>query len=289
MDAKLQKAKADLTSLDTASDTKLASFLDDVLTIENAIVGLYQSINEAEQNSLNRSIALQQQRVDNARFIAERGNAEYLALEQKRLDELQRQQSAAAEKQIAIANAVAVAQALVAIIKSIAQAPPGLGFILAAQTIALIAAGYKFASSLQPVSASFYEGTPYVERGKNKAGRDTVPARVNIGEAIIPTDTNAKYKDSVMAIYNKTIPANVLNDFVNSYPHNRVPTTDFARLGTATDYKMSEVTETNKKLDKVYEVLSSILDVNLNSEPVNTRLDVDGFTQQYVRVLRKKH
>lgn len=294
LSAKIEEKKAELIGLGTTpiDDSKLIKFLTDISTIEDAIVNLYTSINETEQNSLNRTIALQQQRVENARFIAERGNAEFLALEQKRLDELQRRQAAAAERQIAIANAVAAAQALVAVISAVAkgieEGTPILSIANVATIIGLIAAGYKFVSSLEPISPSFYEGTPFVQQGKYRSGKDTIPARVNIGEAIIPTETNRQYKDSVLAIYNKTIPANVLNEFVANYPVSRVPATDFSRLGAATDFKTLEITETNKKLDLVYGVLTSILDVNLNTEPVKTNLDIDGFTQSYLRVLKRK-
>jgi|GEM_PF-4741601 len=265
---------------------KFDKIITDYEGLAGTILDFFSTVNDAEQNSLNRSIALQQQRVDNARFIAERGNAEYLALEQKRLDDLQRKQASAAQKQIAINNAVAVSEALVAIIKSIAEGGVAAP-VFVAEAIALIAAGYKFVSSLQPVSTSFYEGTPYVQQGNHKSGRDTIPARVNIGEAIIPTDTNAQYSEAVRAIYHKTVPASVLNEFVARYPNQRIPSTDYARLGIATDFKMSEANETNKKLDKVYNVLEMIY-ASSDTEPVKVGLDANGFTVAWMKNVRRE-
>jgi len=280
----VQQAKEE----ETVQGAKTAKFLDNYEMMFEAAANFYSAIAEMEQRNLDRSIALQNTRVDNARYIAERGNAEYLAIEEKRLDDLTRKQQAAAEKQIAIANAIAASQALVAVIKSIAE-----GGVFAPATFAavigLIAAGYKFVSALQPVQTSFYEGTPYVEQGRHKAGRDTIPARVNIGEAIIPTDTNSQYSEAVKAIYYKRIPANVLNEFVTSYSGNRLPTFDSGRLMAATEYKISDTVITNKKLDAVTEVLDSIDTTLMQFEQANIKMDETGFSVALMRKLRSEN
>lgn len=48
-------------------------------------------------------------------------------------------------------------------------------------------------SAQAPSTPSFFKGTPYLQRGNNKAGVDTIPVMANEGEAIIPTVENNKY------------------------------------------------------------------------------------------------
>jgi hypothetical protein len=83
-------------------DNQDTTFLQKFEMVANAyknlagtIVDFYAKVSQAQQNTLNREISFQQTRVENARIIAERGNAEYLELEQKRLDELERKRAAA--------------------------------------------------------------------------------------------------------------------------------------------------------------------------------------------------
>lgn len=286
--AQLEQAKVELAALDLTdtSTSKLENFLNQVLSIQQAITGLYTSIAQAEQQSVERSIALQQQRVNNARFIAERGNAEYLQMEQQRLDALQRKQEAAAQRQIAANNAIAVSEALVAIIKSIKEGGVAAP-VFVAEAIALIAAGYKFVSSLRPISTTFFEGTPFAQPGRYGYGKDSIPARINAGEAVIPTDTNKAYSEAVKAIYYKTVPPSILNEFVASYPARLIPVTDFARLGSATDFRAVEQADTNKRLDKVHDVLEMIYEATMG-EKINVKMDADGFALAISKAARRQ-
>ena len=78
-----------------------------------------------------------------------------------------------------------------------------------------------FAAARTASEQAFFDGTPYVTRKANEpVGRDTVKARLHEGEAVIPTATNAAYKDSVRAIYNKSVPAPALNAFVRNYKNH---------------------------------------------------------------------
>jgi len=70
----------------------------------------------------------------------------------------------------------------------------------------------------QQAEQAFFDGTLNVKRGKGeKKGRDTVKARLHEGEAVIPTSTNQEYSKSVEAIFNKKVPSNILNSFVEGY------------------------------------------------------------------------
>ena len=82
-------------------------------------------------------------------------------------------------------------------------------------TIASLIAG--LAQARAAAGNAFYHGVEYLERGQNKAGRDTIPAMLNEGERVITTDTNNKYWDVLSAVHNNRIPADVLNTFSKAY------------------------------------------------------------------------
>jgi hypothetical protein len=60
-----------------------------------------------------------------------------------------------------------------------------------------IAAGIVGAAQIAAIMATplpqYAEGTEFVQLGKNKKGKDTIPALLNEGEAVIKTDKNAEY------------------------------------------------------------------------------------------------
>jgi hypothetical protein len=101
--------------------------------------------------------------------------------------------------EIAIAKGQTIANALTKI------SAGGLsGFALIAEIATVVASVTSvfasIASSVNSANApelpqfeSYNTGTPYLERGGNPRGIDTIPIMANEGEAIIPTDKNAKY------------------------------------------------------------------------------------------------
>lgn len=109
------------------------------------------------------------------------------------IDKKARQDSAKAEKrgalfQIGIDTAAAV-------VKALGSAPPPFNFINAG----LVAAQAAIQAALvaaKPLPA-FYSGTESVPLGNNKKGRDTILARVNEGERIVPTAINNKIPSSI--------------------------------------------------------------------------------------------
>lgn len=145
---------------------------------------------------MERSIALQDKRVEAAQRIAERGNASYLKMEEEKQQELLLKQENAARRQIALNAIVQGSQILVAITSAIASAFQNgklAAPIIVAGSIATIigslAAGYALVKSLQQNQPSFAEGETYVggrrdarknishlHRNGEQPGRDTIPA-----------------------------------------------------------------------------------------------------------------
>jgi hypothetical protein len=267
--------------------------IDGIIAYANAIQGLlsqiasfWQQVNSVEAASLDRSIALQEKRVERARDIAEKGNAEYLEMEEKRLDELERKREENARRQMAINQALTLSQALVATVSAIAQAvstgSPLAAIAAVAAVVGAIAAGYAFVGSLQPVSANFYEGTEYVEGRGRPRGKDTVPARLTIGERVVTAQRNQEYWDSLHAIHNKLIPPDILNNFVNQYP-----TLNFNRLEEATTHKLSLGGEVKPELDRLNTTMEKVVGA-IAGIGINLSMDEDGFSASIASFLHKK-
>ena len=103
-----------------------------------------------------------------------------------------KRKQAIADKAQAIFNATI--QGAVATIRAFADGGIPLAIIvgaLAAAQIALIAS--------RPIPA-FAKGSKFVQRGLNPSGIDTIPAYLNEGEAVVPTDKNAKFSKAVSSI-----------------------------------------------------------------------------------------
>jgi hypothetical protein len=276
----LQGGAKDQQDADKARIDKILSFVNAVQSLAQAVVGFWQQVNQAEAAALDRSIALQNKRVSNAQELAEKGNAEFLEMEQKRLDELERRREANARKQLAINNALAASQAIVAAITAIAQAvqtgSPFAAIAAVAAVIGAIGAVYQFANSLNSQNPSFFEGTELVT-GPAPAGRDKVRANLHVGERVVRANDNTQYWDTLSAIHNHLIPPNVLNDFVNHYPNGGLPLVDFDRLGLATDgFIGGDSIEVLNKLDKVNNTMEGVIEA-VAAIGIRVNMDGDGF------------
>lgn len=270
---------------------KIIEYANALNNLLGSVVSFWNQVNATEQASLERSIALQNKRVDNAREIADKGNAEYLEMEQKRLDELERKREENARKQIAINNALTLSQATVAAVSAIAQAAssgnPLLAIAALASVIGAIGAAFSFVNSLQPQSTSFYEGVEEVSGDGRPRGKDTIPARLNIGERVVTTQKNKEYWDTLHAIHNGAIPSDVLNGFVKSYPSHSFPSVDFNKLAEATNNKMGsdytevarKLDETNNKLEQVVEAVAGIK-VGVNFDPDGLAVTLQSFVKR---------
>lgn len=124
---------------------------------------------------------------------------------QKRKKQILNEQ-AEAEKEAALFRATIDTAS--AVISAFADGGPilaALAAITGAAQIALIAA--------TPVP-QYAEGTEFVQLGKNKKGKDTIPALLNEGEAVIKTDENAKYPGLAKAWNQGKLDDYVLSNFM---------------------------------------------------------------------------
>lgn len=266
---------------------QLQQYIEQLQSLLGVVVDFWQQVNATEEAALNRSIALQQTRVDNARIIAEKGNAEYLEMEQKRLDTLQRKQEENARKQLIINQALTVSNAILAAVKATAEANDPITAIAAGIAIfGAIASIFAFANSLQTPVATFYQGVESVPLGNNPKGRDTIPARLHEGERVVTARENKEYWHTLTAIHNRTIPADVLNTFVNSYPSVKVPGIDYTRLAGATSqpavniYNKTNFEELQQEIAGVRQAVEDLT--------ISVKMDEEGFSAAITKSAKKK-
>lgn len=207
-----------------AKTDSLQSYATAVGKLAGSVVDFWKQANEAELQALDNSISIEEKRVDAAQRIADRGNAQYLKEETDKLNELNVARENAARKQLGIDAALQASQILVGITGAIAKiATPGIGVAETISEIAVIvgalATGYGLVRNLSANQPRLFKGTTFLERNGNPSGVDTIPAMLNEGEAVIPTDKNEEYHDTVKAVYHGSVPAEDINEFVKNYPN----------------------------------------------------------------------
>lgn len=213
------KVGFDDKSGDTAKERlkKLVNQVADVVQeFSGQVFDFLSSQNQAAIAQADAAISKQQELLNGLLANEQQVNVEQVRLEQERLDKLNKAREKAAENEARIAQAQIAINLALAVARAVAEG----GGLASAITVglALSAAVFGFLKAKQAASQAFYEGTMYAERAPHEpAGRDTINARLNEGEAVIPTDTTKKYNKSLEAIYYGKIPAADMNKMVGDY------------------------------------------------------------------------
>lgn len=164
------------------------AILDGWSTLVGEIASLGQQLTDALIAQTERQIEAQEKRVDKAREIADKGNAQILELEQERLDKLNKKRQDAARIAIAIAKTEAIAQASLAVAKAAAMTGPGAPLAIASTITALIA-GIAAAAVAISNSGGFEKGG-YTGDG----GRKEPAGTVHKGEFVFTQEKTRKYR-----------------------------------------------------------------------------------------------
>jgi hypothetical protein len=180
---------------------------DSVFSVLNAQVQAYIS-------GLDKAIDKSKSALDEIRANSEDFNARQLEIEKERLEKLEAERARAVEREKTLAQVQLAINAAIAISKAAAEGGAAAPITIALTLASLIAG---LAQARVAAGNAFFKGVEYLERGNNKAGRDTIPAMLNEGERVITTDTNNKYWDVLSAVHNNRIPADVLNTFSKAY------------------------------------------------------------------------
>jgi hypothetical protein len=204
---KLKDAEDKQKELLEQSANLIQGVSDNVFNVLNAQVQAYIA-------GLDKAIDKSKSALDEIRANSENYNAQQLEIEKERLEKLEAERARAVEREKTLGLIQVGINAAIAISKAAADTGPGAPFAIALTLASLIAG---LAQARVAAGNAFFHGVEYLERGQNKAGRDTIPAMLNEGERVITTDTNNKYWDVLSAVHKNRIPADVLNSFANAY------------------------------------------------------------------------
>jgi len=218
-DLKLQLEEAGKSigeGLEPPDPKKLIEQIGQVITgVSDSVFSVLNAQVQAYISGLDKAIDKSKSALDEIRSNSEDFNARQLEIEKERLEKLEAERARAVEREKTLAQVQIAINASIAISKALIEGGGFASAITVGLTIASLIAG--LAQARAAAGNAFYKGVEYLERGNNKAGRDTIPAMLNEGERVITTDTNNKYWDVLSAVHNNRIPADVLNTFSKAY------------------------------------------------------------------------
>jgi len=152
-------------------------------------LALINSVIDAQIKQTEVAISSQEKRVERAKEIAEKGNAELLQLEEERLDKLNRQRANFVRQQQALAFVELAFNSALAIAKSARDGGALAPFTIASTIIALTAGFIKARALAQSAGGGFAEGGFTGDGGKYE------PAGiVHKGEFVFTKEKTAKYR-----------------------------------------------------------------------------------------------
>lgn len=171
-----------------------------------AAVEAYGKISKAQQEALDKEISYREKRVEAARKLAERGNADLLKIEEQRLEEAQKKKDEIARRDATVNAALAASNALVAVTGALATAAKGgEGYTVAARVaialsaiLAALGTGYAFVKSLD-TSAAFADGVVDY-KGKGGPRDDQNLVRISNGESVITAEGTQRNRALLEAI-----------------------------------------------------------------------------------------
>lgn len=189
-------------------------FLEQLDVFNNAAKDALDTFLNSELAKTDFLVSETEKRLNQLLSVQEGGNAEQIALEQKRLNALteqrlkfQERQKAIDAAQILAANAVSAAESIKAITSAFGKSGgnPIVGIAASIALAATIAATIAALNSSFGQIPAFWEGAERVsdKLKPSRAGRDGYLTRVDGGERIVPTDLNKRIPSFVK---NKDLP-----------------------------------------------------------------------------------
>lgn len=206
---KIEELNAELNKeLEKQDKEKLQKGIDNVKTLVDVTLAGARQILDAEIKRTDSLISAQQRRVDEATRLAEKGNAQLLELEKKRLSDLNKEKEKFVRAQQALAVIELIANTAVTISKAAAEGGAGAAITVAAALAALIA-GLAAARGIAG-QAAFYSGGEFDGQGYTGDGNPREVSRA-VGrkpydyhkkEYIFNHQTTGKYLDHFRNIHN---------------------------------------------------------------------------------------
>lgn len=260
------------------SKEKTLKILDDIDQILSATIQATNQIISAKLRETDSLIGLQQQRVDEAKDIAETGNAELLELEQKRLDDLNKKKEQFVRAQQALAAIELIANTAIAISKAAAEGGAAAPITIATTLIALVA-GLAQARQLAS-QAAFYKGGLFEGQGYTGDGDPTgeslalgkKPYTYHKREFIFNHQTTDKNLDIFKRIHGGEIDLRDWEKKVALFDMMAFPSFNIPGniIMPQTPFDQTEMKEIKSLLGNIYTALS-------NQQPSQFTMDERGF------------
>lgn len=263
-----------------AEEARKQEILEYVSYTETIINATLKATNEninSKIKEVDKQTSLQQKRVDEARSIADKGNAELLELEQKRLDDLNKKREAFVRTQQQLATIELIANTAITVSKAAAEGGAFAGVTIAAALIAL-AAGLISARQIAS-QAAFYEGG-YTGDGNPRGESRAVgkkPYTYHNREFIFSHKHTDKYRDIFHDIHEGKI------DLREMHRKSQL----FEKMGRMQmqPYLIKNINNNDIRMDNVEKILSKIND-SINSK--DTVFSIDGFVAGTDRAKRRR-
>jgi hypothetical protein len=288
--AKKQQEKLSLLEKEAKKQRRLENiaYTEEII---NAAISATNQILSAKIKEIEGQTSLQQKRVDDARNIAEQGNAELLQEEQKRLDNLNKEKEKFVRQQQALATVELIANTAIAVSKAAAQGGGvAAGVTIAAALLALVA-GLASARAISS-QAAFYEGGLYEgytgsgnpKEVSNKVG--SKPYTYHKDEFIFNHKNTRKYKDIFQGVHEGKID---LHDW-----HKKVRAFDYYNMNKEirqhspiynTRVEVTELKDQMNMLIKIVKNQSSAINIDENGFSVH--LSNVKARQDYIRNMAK--
>lgn len=163
---------------------------DGIFQMAEATIQAGQTIVAALEAQTDQEIEVRERRVSKAKEIADRGNAEALQLEEKRLDQAQKQKEKYARQQMAL-NLLQQASALALAIAQAASTPFPANLAAIASVITAVGAGIATVTQMTSNTPAFKDGVVDFQ-GKGTATSDSNLVRISRGESVITAEATRK-------------------------------------------------------------------------------------------------
>jgi len=251
------------------------SYLAEIL---HAIIDATQKIIALKIKEVDAQISQQEKRVNAAKDIADRGNAELLQLEQDRLDALTKKREKYVRDQQGLAAIELVANTAIAVSKAAAQGGVAAGVTIAAALIALVA-GLASARSIAS-QAAYYEGgytgdgNPRDESSTMDGKRTSRPYTWHKGEFVMDHKKTRQFRDIFEDIHAGRVNLNEWKEKASQYDNIM----NLRTLSMANPYAKAP---TINNIVQVRQLESKMDQLNDTMRALRLGLNVDekGFTQ----------
>ncbi len=175
--------------------------IDSLESVREAQQEQFDADSEALQNKLDRDLITQAQFENQSAELKKRR-----AADEKRIDQEQRKiKQEAAERQ----KAFDIFQTIINTARAIVEALPSVPLSILVGAVGAL----QLAKIISTPIPKFAKGIE-VLKGRGTATSDSIPAMLSAGEGVMPADINKEYRAALSAIYNRKVPASLINNFV---------------------------------------------------------------------------